>query len=52
MSEQVTYVSVHDQRVKLVAQALRENSKLGEKAATELAEHALYALDHIPEKVR
>jgi hypothetical protein len=52
MSEQVTYVSVHDQRVKLVAQAMMDNSKLGEKAATELAKHAIYALDHIPEKVR
>jgi uncharacterized protein DUF6307 len=52
MPEQTTYVSVHDQRVKLVAQAMMDNSKLGEKAATELAKHALYALDHIPEKVR
>ena len=52
MSERVTYVSIHDQRVKLVAQALMDHSKLGEKAATELATHAIYALDHIPEKVR
>ena len=52
MPGQTPYVSVHDQRVKLVAQALMKNSKLGEKAATELAKHALYALDHIPEKVR
>jgi hypothetical protein len=52
MPDQTTYVSVHDQRVKLVAQALMDNSKLGEKAANELAKHALYALDHIPEKVR
>jgi hypothetical protein len=52
MPEQATYVSVHDQRVKLVAQALMDNSKLSAKAATELAKHALYALDHIPEKVR
>jgi hypothetical protein len=52
MAEQATYVSIHDQRVRLVAQALMDNSKLGEKAATDLAKHALYALDHIPEKVR
>jgi len=52
MSETTPYVSVHDQRVRLVAQALTKNSKLSEKAATELAKHALYALDHIPEKVR
>ena len=46
------YVSVHDQRVALVAAALRAHSKLDEKAATTLAGHALDALDHIPEKVR
>jgi Family of unknown function (DUF6307) len=52
MSETATYVSIYDQRVRLVAQALTQHSKLSEKAATELAKHALYALDHIPEKVR
>ena len=52
MSQTTTYVSVHEQRVQLVAQAITKNSKLGDKAATELAEHVLYALDHIPEKVR
>ena len=52
MSEILPYVSVYDQRVQLVAQAMRSNSKLSEKAATELAKHVLYALDHVPEKVR
>jgi hypothetical protein len=52
MSQTTTYVSVHEQRVQLVAQAITKNSKLGDNAATELAEHVLYALDHIPEKVR
>ncbi|MBN9102234.1 MULTISPECIES: DUF6307 family protein [unclassified Pseudonocardia] len=52
MASPTTYVSVHDQRVALVAAALRANSKLDEKAATKLARHALDALDHIPEKVR
>jgi len=53
MSENATaYVSIHDQRLRLVAQALTSNSKLGDKDAAELAEHVLYALDHIPEKVR
>ena len=52
MSETATYVSVYDQRVRLVAQAMTKNSKLDDKAATELAKHVLYALDHIPEKVR
>jgi hypothetical protein len=52
MSHTTTYVSVHEQRVQLVARAITKNSKLGEKPAIELAKHVLYALDHIPEKVR
>jgi hypothetical protein len=52
MSETTTYVSLHEQRVRLVAQTITKNSKLGDKAAAELAKHVLYALDHIPEKVR
>lgn len=52
MAENVTYISLYDQRVKLVADALRQHSKLGEKTAVTLAEHALHALDHIPEKLR
>jgi ABC-type transport system involved in cytochrome bd biosynthesis fused ATPase/permease subunit len=47
-----TYVSLYEQRVQLVAHALKQNSKLSEKDAADLAVHALYALDHIPEKVR
>ena len=52
MSQTTPYVSVHEQRVQLVTQAIAKNSELGDKAATELAKHVLYALDHIPEKVR
>jgi hypothetical protein len=52
MSETTTYVTLHEQRVRLVAQTISKNSKLGDKAAAELAKHVLYALDHIPEKVR
>lgn len=52
MPENATYVSLYDQRVRLVADALRQHSKLADKAAVTLAEHALYALDHIPEKLR
>ncbi len=52
MSSTTTYVSVYDQRVRLVADALVQNSKLNDKAAVELAVHVLYALDHIPEKIR
>jgi len=52
MTSNGTYVSLYDQRVELVAAALTANSKLSEKAAIKLAGHVLYALDHIPEKVR
>lgn len=47
-----TYISMYEQRVRLVADTLKQNSKLNEKTAVELAKHALYALDHIPEKLR
>jgi hypothetical protein len=46
------YISLYDQRVQLVAHALKQNSKLGKTEAAELAVHVLYAIDHIPEKVR
>ncbi len=52
MTSNRTYISLYDQRIRLVAYALMKNSKLAEKAATELAAHVLYAIDHIPEKVR
>ena len=48
----IIYMSLYDQRVQLVAQALEQHSKLDEKAAGELAVHVLHAIDHIPEKVR
>ena len=46
------YLSLYDQRIQLVAHALEQNSKLSEKDASALAVHVLYAIDHIPEKVR
>ena len=52
MAVTTVYVSRHDQRVRLVADALTRNSKLTDEAAVELAKHVLDALDHIPEKVR
>ena len=52
MTSKGTYVSRYDQRVQLVAAELRARSELTEQAAMELAGHVLYALDHIPEKVR
>jgi hypothetical protein len=47
-----TFISLYEQRIRLVAQALSQHSKLTEKDAADLAVHVLYALDHIPEKVR
>jgi hypothetical protein len=47
-----TYISLYEQRIRLVAHALTQHSKLSEKDASDLAVHVLYALDHIPEKVR
>ncbi len=52
MTGNAAYVSLYDQRVRLVADAMTQNSKLSDDAARELAVHVLYALDHIPEKVR
>ena len=52
MASDGKYVSLYEQRVKLVAAALTEHSELTSSAATELAAHVLYALDHIPERVR
>lgn len=47
-----TYVSLYDRRVKIVSDVLRQSPDLTEDAAIQLAKRALYALDHIPEKVR
>ena len=52
MTTNSTYVSLYDKRVELVTATMIEHSELTEKVATELAGHVLYALDHIPEKVR
>ncbi|HEY0813211.1 MAG TPA: DUF6307 family protein [Pseudonocardia sp.] len=52
MTANGTYISIHDRRVKLVAEAVKAHSELTEKAAFEVAVHVVYALDHIPENVR
>jgi len=46
------YVTHYERRVRLVAEALTQNSALTHEVAVELAKHVLDALDHIPEKVR
>ncbi|MBA2323690.1 MAG: DUF6307 family protein [Actinomycetota bacterium] len=45
-------VSPYDRRVQLVLATIKENEKLGNKAAMNLAVKVLHTLDHIPEKVR
>jgi Family of unknown function (DUF6307) len=42
----------YSQRLELVADAIKAHSKLGDKAASELAVHVLHALNSIPEKMR
>ena len=46
------YISLYEQRIRLVVDALMRHSELSEKDAADLAVHVLYAIDHIPEKVR
>ncbi|MEV4315508.1 DUF6307 family protein [Actinocrispum sp. NPDC049592] len=52
MTAAIKYVSPYQHRVNLVADTLRNHSKLDEKAALDLAERVVDALNHIPEKVR
>ncbi|GAA4538799.1 DUF6307 family protein [Pseudonocardia xishanensis] len=42
----------YDRRLAIVTAALREDSKISEKAGTAMAVRILAALDHIPETVR
>ena len=42
----------YDRRVALVADTIKAHSKLGDKAAAELAVHVLHTLNSIPEIVR
>lgn len=52
MTSNGKYVSLYDLRVQLVQKALQDHSTLDDKTSFDLAEHVLYALDHIPEKAR
>ena len=52
MASPTTFRSPYVQRVELVRDTIMSHSKLGDKAASELAEHVLQALNSIPEKVR
>jgi uncharacterized protein DUF6307 len=52
MASPTTFQSPYVQRLELVKDTIRSHSKLGDKAASELAEHILDALNSIPERVR
>ncbi|BBY73618.1 DUF6307 family protein [Mycolicibacterium parafortuitum] len=52
MASPQTFRSPYEKRVALVQNAIKDNSKLGDKAAGELAVRVLHVLDSIPEKVR
>jgi len=51
-TETTTIRSPYEQRVDLIKDTITTRSKLGDKAARELAEHVLRALNSIPEKMR
>jgi uncharacterized protein DUF6307 len=51
-TDTTNHISLYQQRLRLVTNALTRHSKLSEKDAAVLAVHVLHAIDHIPEKVR
>jgi hypothetical protein len=52
MASPTTLQTPYGQRVELVKDTIQTHSKLGDKAASELAVHVLHALNSIPEKIR
>ena len=52
MASPTTIRSPYVHRLELVRDTLKSHSKLGDKEASELAEHVLQALNSIPEKIR
>ena len=52
MASPIVLRTPYIQRLELVKDTIRIHSKLGDKAASELAVHVLHALNSIPEKVR
>ncbi|ABM11884.1 MULTISPECIES: DUF6307 family protein [Mycolicibacterium] len=47
-----TFRTPYEKRVGLVRDTIKDHSKLGDKAAGELAVRVLHVLDSIPERVR
>lgn len=52
MPDSTTYVSIHEQRVRMVVATLAAHSDLTEETAHEVAVQVIYDLDHRPEAVR
>jgi hypothetical protein len=52
MASPTTFHTPYDLRLELVSDTLKTHSKLGDKAAGELAVHVLHALNSVPEKLR
>jgi hypothetical protein len=51
-TEVIIKLSQYERRVKTVSDIVQEHSKLGHKAAGDIAVHVLHALDTIPEVIR
>ena len=51
-TEVIATLSQYERRLKTVTDIVKEHSKLGNKAAGEIAVHVLHALDTIPEVIR
>jgi len=52
MSSPTKLRTPYDVRVELVTDTIKAHSRLGDKAASELAVHVLHTLNSIPEKIR
>lgn len=52
MVSSTTIRTPYDLRLELVADAIKAHSKLGDKAAADLAVHILHTLNSIPEQIR
>ena len=52
MTTPTMFRTPYDLRLELVTGTLKSHSKLGDKAAGELAIHVLHALNSVPEKMR
>jgi Family of unknown function (DUF6307) len=52
MAAPTTFRSPYTLRLELVRDTITSHTKLGDKEASDLAEHVLHALNSIPEKIR